>query len=64
MPKVFSTEPFMHDGNVVMPGESVDVSPDDAASILHAGRGTLDAADAKTAAKQYAAAQAAISAAA
>lgn len=55
---VYATEPFMHDGNVVMPGESVDVSPDDAASILHAGRGTLDSKNAKSAAKQYTAAQA------
>lgn len=56
--KIYSVEPFMHDGDAVMPGDSVDVDPDAAAAILSAGRGTLDAAAAKATAKQYAAAQA------
>jgi hypothetical protein len=56
MPKVYATEPFMHGGEVVMPGDSVDADVNDTAAILSAGRGTLDAAAAKTAAQQYAAA--------
>ncbi len=62
MPRVYATEPFMHAGAVVMPGDSVDADVDDVAAILSAGRGTLDAAAAKPAAKQYAAQQAAIAA--
>lgn len=57
MPKIYSLEPFMHDGQAVMPGESVDVSADDGAAIISSGRGTQDAAAAKTAAKQFAAQQ-------
>ena len=56
MPTVYATEPMMHAGEVVMPGESVDVDANDAASIIGSGRGTLDQPTAKAAAKQYAAA--------
>lgn len=56
MPLVYATEPLMNAGAVVMPGESVDVSPDDVAAILSSGRGTLDAKAAQAAGKQYAAA--------
>ena len=59
MPLVYATEPMMVNGATVLPGASVDVSPDDAAAILSAGRGTLDAAAGKAAGKQYAATQAA-----
>ena len=55
--KIYSIEPFMQDGQAYLPGDSVDVSADDAAAILSSGRGTLDAAAAKVAAKQYTAQQ-------
>jgi hypothetical protein len=54
--KVYATEPFFHEGSVVMPGDFVDTNADDVASILSSGRGTLDAPTATAAAKQYAAA--------
>ncbi len=64
MPKVYSLEAFMHDGQDYQPGESVDVNADDAAAILGSGRGTLDADLAAAAKKQYAAAQKAAAASA
>jgi hypothetical protein len=55
--KVYSTEPVMHDGQVYLPGEEIEADVNDAGSIISAGRGTMDAGTAKTAAKQYAATQ-------
>lgn len=62
MPKLYITEPTFVDGTSHQPGDVVDVSPDDAASVLSAGRGTLDKAIGAEAAKNAKAAAAAIAA--
>ena len=56
MKKVYATEPLMHAGAVIMPGDAIDVDDNDAASIITSGRGTQNADLAKAAADQYAAA--------
>lgn len=47
--KVYALEPFMHNGEAVNVGESVNADQDDVAAILSSGRGTLDAAKASAA---------------
>ena len=59
MPKIYATEPMMHQGDVYMPGDAIDGDANDIAAILQAGRGTFDQKVSIVAAKQYAAAQAA-----
>ena len=64
MPRIFATEPVMHDGQVFLLGVAIEVDANDGAAIISAGRGTQDADTAKAAKKQYAAAQASAQAAA
>ncbi len=58
MPRIYAVEPVMHDGQVYLPGEPMDVDVNDGMAIIGSGRGTQDADAAKVAKKQYAAAQA------
>ncbi len=58
MPKIYATEPVMHDGQVYLPGEAMDVDVNDGMAIIGSGRGTENADAAKAAKKQYAQAQA------
>lgn len=63
MPRVYATEPVMHDGEVFMPGDAIDGDENMVASIILSGRGTLSADTAVTAKKQAVAAQKAADAA-
>ncbi len=54
--KIYALEPFMHNGNPVEIGSSIDADQDEVAAILSSGRGTLDAAKVAAATKSVSAA--------
>lgn len=59
MPRIYATEPVMHDGIAYMPGEAIDGDENVIAAIITSGRGTLKQDVAAAAKKQAAADKAA-----